>query len=55
MDRERLVGDVMMSSHLVQSDHQLLGFSVLSEVRRGTSRTLPWTLASRLWPVEDID
>lgn len=29
----------MVSGRLGQSDHRLLGFSVLGEVRRGTSKT----------------
>lgn len=36
--KEGLVGDEMVSGHLGQGDHELLGLSVLSEVRRGTSR-----------------
>lgn len=37
--KERLVNDVVVSGCLGQSDHELLGFSILGEVRRGTSRT----------------
>lgn len=33
--KERLVGDVVVSGHLGQSDHELLGFCILGEVRRG--------------------
>lgn len=29
----------MVNGHLGQSDHKLLGFSVLGEVRKGSSKT----------------
>lgn len=47
--KEKLVVDVMVSGHLGPSDHELLVFSILAEVRRG--KLLPWTWVSRLWPV----
>ena len=38
-NREGLVGDVVVRSCLGQSDHEMVEFSILGEVRRGTSKT----------------
>ncbi|XP_009703908.1 PREDICTED: GA-binding protein alpha chain-like, partial [Cariama cristata] len=39
VNREGLVGDVMVSGLLGHSDQEMLAFSILGEVRRATSRT----------------
>ncbi|KAK4826886.1 hypothetical protein QYF61_012074 [Mycteria americana] len=39
VNREGLVGDVMVGGCLGQSDHEMIEFSILGEVRRGVSRT----------------
>jgi len=38
-NREGLVGDVVVGSYPGQSDHEMVEFSVLGEVRWGTSKT----------------
>ena len=38
-NRERLVGDVKVGDCLGQSDHEIVEFSVLGDVRRVTSKT----------------
>ncbi|KAF1425232.1 hypothetical protein FQV24_0000448, partial [Spheniscus mendiculus] len=38
---EGLVGDVMIGGRLGHSDHEMIEFSILREVRRGVSRTAP--------------
>ncbi|KAK4823640.1 hypothetical protein QYF61_004561 [Mycteria americana] len=38
-NREGLVGDVMVGGCLGHSNHKMIGFSILGEVRRGVSRT----------------
>ena len=42
-NREGLVGDVEVKSCLGHSDHKMVQFSVLSEVRRRQAKLLPWT------------
>ena len=39
LNREGPVGDVKVGGHLGQSDHEMLDFSILVELRRGVSRT----------------
>ena len=39
VNRECLVGDVKAGGRLVQSDHEMLDFSILVEPWRGVSRT----------------
>ena len=39
MNREGLVGDVMVGGHPGHSDHKMTEFLILGEVRRGVSRT----------------
>ncbi|KAM9649084.1 uncharacterized protein ACIBXB_011576 [Morphnus guianensis] len=39
VDREGLAGDVMVGGRLGHSDHEMIEFSVLGEVRRSVSRT----------------
>lgn len=39
------MGDVRVGGHLEHNDHEIIEFSVLGEVRRGTSRTT----TSDLW------
>ena len=39
-NREGLVGDVVVRSHLGLSDHEMIEFSVLGEVKRGASKTI---------------
>ncbi|KAK4825063.1 hypothetical protein QYF61_023067 [Mycteria americana] len=39
VSREGLVGDVMAGGHLGHSDHKMMEFLILGEVRRGVSRT----------------
>ena len=41
--REGLVEDVEVKSCLRQSDHKMVEFSNLGEVRRGQAKLLPWT------------
>ena len=38
-NREGLVGDVVVGSCLGQSDHKMVEFSILGEVRTGISKT----------------
>ncbi|RMC10255.1 hypothetical protein DUI87_13057 [Hirundo rustica rustica] len=38
--RDGLVGDVVVGGRLGQSDHEIIEFSILGEVRRNTSKTL---------------
>ena len=42
-NREGLVGGVEVESCCGQSDHEMVEFSVLGEVRRGAAKLLPWT------------
>ena len=42
-NREEVMGDVEVRSCLVQSDHTIVEFVILGEVRRGISKLLPWT------------
>ncbi|PKU49228.1 rna-directed dna polymerase from mobile element jockey-like [Limosa lapponica baueri] len=39
VNREGLVGDVMVGGRLGHSNHQMIEFTILGEVRRGVSRT----------------
>ena len=39
VNREGLVGDVMVGGHLGHSNHKMMTFSILGEVRRVLSRT----------------
>ena len=39
MNREGLVSDVMVGGHIGHSDHEMIEFLILGEVRRGVSRT----------------
>ena len=39
MNREGLVGDAVVGSFLGQSDHDMVEFSILGEVRSGVSKT----------------
>ena len=38
-NREGLVGDVKVGDYLRQSDHEIVEFSILGDVRRVTSKT----------------
>ncbi|RMC15976.1 hypothetical protein DUI87_08183 [Hirundo rustica rustica] len=40
VNRDGLVGDVMVGGHLGQSDHEIIEFSIFGEVKRSTSKTL---------------
>jgi len=42
-NREGLVGDVMDEGQLGHSDHEMIDFSILGEVRRGLAELPPWT------------
>ena len=41
-NREGLMGDMEVRSCLGQSDHKMVEFSILGEVRRGPAKVLPW-------------
>ncbi|RMC21781.1 hypothetical protein DUI87_02650 [Hirundo rustica rustica] len=41
VNRDGLVGDVVVGGRLGQSDHEIIEFSIFGEVRRSTSKTLP--------------
>ena len=48
VNRERLVGDVVAGGCLRHSDHKMIEFSILREVRRGISRTALWTSGGQI-------
>ena len=50
-NREGLVGDVVAGGHLGHSNHEMIEFSILGEVRQGSVELLPWTSGWQIWPV----
>ena len=46
-NRAGLVGDVVVGGHLGLSDHKMIEFSVLGEVKRGSAKPPPWTFGGQ--------